>query len=74
MIEPQIFMGLAIATLCVVAIANERWLLTRTRKGQRIVERFGDRRARWVVRAVFGVGALFGGALARGLINPVHWN
>ena len=74
MIDPQLFMGIAIATLCLVAVANERGLLTNTRKGQRIVEQFGERRARWIVRAVFGVGALFGGALAKGLINPVHWN
>lgn len=65
-------MGIAIATLCLVAIANEHWLLTNTRKGHRILERFGDRRARWIVRLVFGMGALFGGALAKGLINPVN--
>ena len=74
MVDPQFFMGVAIAALCLVAAAKERWLLTNSRKGQRLIERVGEQQARWVIRAVLGMGVVFGGALAGGLINPVRWN
>lgn len=74
MVDPQVFMGVTIAALCLVAVAKERWLLANTRKGQHLIERVGEQRACWIIRAVFGTGVVFGGALAGGLIDPVHWN
>lgn len=74
MVDPQVFMGVAIAGLCVVAIVNEQWLLSNTGKGQRLSERFGKKRAQWMARALFWIGALFGAGLAGGLVNPIRWN
>ena len=74
MIDPQVFMGCGIASLSVLAIANENWLLTRTPRGQRLTVWCGDHRARWSIRLFFSVCILFGGALACGIVNPVRWN
>lgn len=74
MITPQVFMGLGIFVMCAVGLVNERWLLSNSRRGQRLAEKYGRAKAQWIVRTVFGVGAIFGGALAAGLVNPVDWN
>lgn len=74
MVDPQIFMGSAIACLCLVGLARCHWLIEQTRKGRRLTERFGEPRSRWILRILLATGMVFGGALAGGLINPVQWN
>lgn len=74
MLDSQVFMGIAVAFLCLVGLATHRWLVEQTAKGHRLSARFGEAEARWIVQFLFAAGILFGGALASGLINPVRWN
>jgi hypothetical protein len=69
----QIFIGGATAAMCAAGLFSEGWLLEHTRKGQRLVNWFGDGRAQWVLRCLLAVGIGFGLALATGLVNPIHW-
>ena len=73
MISPQIFMGIAVAFLCGVAIFNGRWFLTETAKGRRLVSWLGEPRAVLVWRTVLAAGIAFGVSLAAGIVNPVAW-
>jgi len=73
MIEEQTMMGVFIVLLCLTGLWADRWLLTRTKKGQRLVGWFGESRARWVLRGLFVAGILFGLLLARGIIQPISW-
>lgn len=74
MIDPQVFMGIAVALLSGLGLVKHSWLLEQTAKGHRLSARFGEARARWIVQVAFVAGIAFGGALASGLINPVRWN
>ncbi|MEW4528963.1 MAG: hypothetical protein ACF8PG_01880 [Maioricimonas sp. JB045] len=70
----QIFIGGTTAVLCLVGLWNEAWVLSETSKGRRLIDWFGQDRAPWVLRALLGLGVLFGTLLATGVINPVQWD
>lgn len=72
-ITPDTAMGAGIIALCLMLWFRDRWLLERTRKGQRLVEWCGPIRAPWVLRAVLVAGITFGGLLANGVIRPIQW-
>jgi hypothetical protein len=72
--KDQIFMGAAIALLCLVGLVRQRWLLDETSKGQRFVRRFGRDGAVWVLCGLLVCGAILGGLLAAGVINPIRWD
>lgn len=70
----QIFIGSATAILCLMGLGNVPWLLEHTRKGQRLVKRFGDPGATRILKLLLVAGAVFGGLLAAGIINPIRWS
>lgn len=69
----QLFMGVAVAALCLMGLCHQQWLLTHTKKGQWLVERFGEQRALWVLRGLLLAGMVFGGLLAAEIVNPIRW-
>lgn len=69
----QAFVGTATAVLCLAGLRCNAWLLEHTRKGRRLVGRFGTVPAVWILRGLFVAGAIFGVLLATGVINPVRW-
>ena len=69
----QVFLGTVIAVLCAFGVLKGRWFLSETRKGQRFVSLFGEAKAIWVIRTLFGLGCLFGILLAADVIHPVKW-
>lgn len=73
MISPQLFMGSAVALLCGVAFPYDRWFLTETTKGRRLVRWLGEPRAILVWRIALMIGIAFGIALACGVVNPLSW-
>lgn len=73
MTRDQIFMGAAIALICVMGLLNDVWFLQNTRKGRWLVERFGDDRARLVLRVALLGGAVFGLLLAADVVRPLRW-
>lgn len=71
--KEQIFIGLTVAVLCAVGIYKDRWFLTQTKKGKRLIGWFGEEKAIWVLRGVYGLGMLFGLLMALNVIRPVNW-
>jgi len=69
----QLLMGVAVALMSVIAVWKADWLLQNTRKGQRLLQRFGERNARRTVIALFLATALLGVLLATDLIRPLQW-
>lgn len=69
----QIFMGAAMALVCLVGLQNGNWILANTGKGRWLVERMGDARARVVLRLVLVVGVVAGALLAADIIRPLRW-
>lgn len=69
----QIFIGSAVAVLCLAGFFKTGWLIEQTRKGQRLADWFGEQRAPWVIRGLFVCGIVFGTLLATGVVNPVQW-
>lgn len=74
MAAEQILIGGMTAALCVLGLWNVDWLLEHTRKGRRLVARFGEVGASRVLKMLLLAGAIFGGLLAGGIINPIHWS
>ena len=66
-------MGIAIVLACLMILFRERWFLEHTVKGQRLVRRFGDARAAWVLRGLLLLIATLGGLLASGMIPRITW-
>ena len=73
MLNPQSFIGGAVAVLCGAALRYDRWFLEETTKGRRLVKWLGEARAVWVWRFALAVGIAFGVALAGGIVNPLTW-
>ena len=71
--KEQIFIGVTIALLCGIGLVKERWFLTHTKKGERLVRWFGEKKATWVLRGLFGLGILVGILIAMNIIRPVMW-
>lgn len=69
----QIFIGVTTAVLCVFGLANCRWILENTRKGERLRRWFGPPKAIWVLRGLLGLGAVLGGLLAANILKPLQW-
>ena len=69
----QVFIGVAIALLCLVGLWKDRWFLANTRKGQRLVGWFGEKAAIWGLRFFLALGVLFGIRLSADMIRPVVW-
>ncbi len=69
----QIFIGAVTAVLCLMGIAKSRWVLDNTQKGTRLASWFGPSKAIWVLRGLFGLGAVFGILLAANLLKPIQW-
>lgn len=71
--QHQILMGVGIASICLTGLARYRWLLTNTRKGQVLVQRYGESTARYVVWLLCVLGMTFGSLLASGIVRPMAW-
>ena len=71
--DHHLLMGSLVAALCVLGLWQARWLLERTRKGQRVADWLGESRGLLVLRLLFAAGAVFGVLLAAGIIRPVQW-
>ena len=71
--KDQIFIGITVAVLCAAGLCKDRWFLTRTKKGKRLIGWFGEEKAIWVLRGLFGLGMLFGLLMAMNVIRPVNW-
>ncbi len=71
--KDQIFIGAATAGLCLIGLAKSRWVLDNTKKGARLIGWFGAKRAIWVLRGLFLLGAAFGILLAANVIKPLQW-
>ncbi len=71
--KDQILIGGSVAALCLIGFWKEQWFLTETRKGQRLIDWFGEARAPWVFRALLSAGTVFGVMLAVNYIRPVQW-
>lgn len=69
----QILMGAALCIVCLAGAWHSQWLIEHTRKGRRLAESLGARRALWLVRVLLLAGAMFGALLALGIVNPVRW-
>lgn len=69
----QILMGLTTAALCGAGLYGEGWLLTETRKGQKLVAACGADMAVWILRGLLTAGIVFGVLLATGIVNPIRW-
>jgi hypothetical protein len=66
-------MGVAVVLACLMFLLRERWFLAQTGKGQRLVRRFGDARAVWILRGILLSIATLGILLATGWIRPIQW-
>ena len=73
MLNEQVAMGVIIVLVCLAGLYYDRWFLSHSKKGQRFVGRFGERKAVWMLRLLFSAGALFGTLLATDVIRPVQW-
>jgi hypothetical protein len=73
MLQQHVVVGCMIVALCGLIVVNSRLFLEKTKKGQRLVGRFGPDRAPWVLRGLAATGAVFGALLAMGIIRPVQW-
>ncbi len=71
--QHQIMMGVGIASICLTGLARYRWLLTKTDKGQALVNRFGETTARNVIWLLCLLGTAFGSLLASGVVRPIAW-
>jgi hypothetical protein len=74
MATEQILMGGMTAALCVLGLWNVEWLLEHTRKGRRLVARFGESGAARILKLLLLAGVVFGGLLGTGIINPIRWS
>ena len=71
--QHQILMGVSIATICLTGLARSRWLLANTRKGQGLVQRYGETTARNMTWLLCLLGMAFGSLLASGIVRPIEW-
>ena len=71
--QHQILMGVGIASICLTGLARYRWLMSKTRKGQALVIRFGETTARNVIWLLCVLGMTFGSLLACGIVRPIAW-
>lgn len=74
MATEQVLIGGTTAALCLAGLRHAEWLLEHTRKGRRLATRFGDVGAARILKLLLLAGALFGGLLASGIINPIRWS
>lgn len=70
----QIIIGGATAALCLFGFWKVGWLLEHTKKGRRLVGKFGDLQAGRILKLLLLMGAVFGTLLAAGIINPIRWS
>jgi hypothetical protein len=70
----QIIIGGATAALCLTGLWQADWLIEHTKKGRRLVAKFGDPQATRILKLLLLLGALFGTLLAAGIINPIRWS
>ena len=66
-------MGIAIVAVCLLILMRERWFLSETKKGQRLVTWLGPVRAIWALRGILGLIAAVGALLASEIIRPIRW-
>lgn len=71
--QHQILMGVGIASICLGGLARYRWLMAHTRKGQGLVQRYGETTARNVIWLLCLLGVTFGSLLASGIVRPIAW-
>ncbi len=69
----QIVMGVSVAVLSLVGLWQSNWLLANTGKGEWIRRRYGEPKARTIVRTFFFAAAVFGALLALDVIRPLQW-
>ncbi len=70
----HVVMGLGIASFSLVCLVRHQWLLANTSKGQRLIGRFGESKARAIFALVCFSGITFGSLLASGVIRPISWS
>lgn len=70
----HVVMGLGVASFSLVCLIRRQWLLANTSKGQRLIGRFGESRARTIFGLVCLSGIAFGSLLACGVIRPISWS
>lgn len=66
-------MGIGIVLVCAMLWFRERWFLSETVKGKRLVQWLGDNWALWVLRGILIGFAALGTLLASGVIRPIRW-
>ncbi len=71
--QHQLLMGIGIASICLTGLVRYRWLMINTRKGQGLVQRFGETTARNVIWLLCLLGLTFGSLLASGIVRPITW-
>ncbi len=71
--KDQLLIGAVFALFCLIGLYKDLWILAQTKKGQWLVRRCGQQRSVWLLRSLFGCGAVFGVLLACNVIRPVQW-
>jgi hypothetical protein len=71
--KDQIVIGCILAGVCGLGIWNREWLLRETPKGQRLVARYGERKAVRIVTILLGTGFVVGVLLACNILRPLRW-
>jgi hypothetical protein len=71
-IDSQLFMGSAIAALCLIGLRFDRPVVEQTRKGKWLSGKVGLNKAIWIWRSILFIGFGFGAALACRWINPMN--
>ncbi|MDG2359861.1 MAG: hypothetical protein P8M20_09420 [Planctomycetaceae bacterium] len=74
MVNPQLFIGGAVAILCTAALRYDEWFIHQTSKGRWLARTFGERKAVRLWQFLLATGAAFGLCLAIGYVNPMIWN
>jgi len=73
MFNEQNLMGIAIATICAWGLLKSNWFLMNTKKGERLILRFGERMALQIIRCLFTLGVVFGVLLSADIVSPIRW-
>ena len=71
--QQHVLIGGLIMAMCLILVFRDRWFLTNTSKGERLIRWFGEFGGLWVLRGLLLSGIIFGGLLAMQIIRPIQW-